>query len=541
MDTEPFNISADEVNCLVHAYLRDCGFEHAAFSLRSEARLEKSNNFQKQVPHGELVDLLGRALLFNSVENHPAGRQGCNVPITLLDKHACSFGGRPLAAALVTPAPVFASPAIPAPVPSTSFTPTPQVSKNQEHASATAFIPSMPMEIDMTAEVSGTASGSGDFLTAIEQSAIQMLPAFDSEIFAIAWNPVNQTLLASGAKDSTINLWKLDFASNDTRIPLSTPAKPFSQLRLTENDEADITSLDWNATGTLLAVGAYDAKLRVLTASGDLYFEDSSYEAPIFAARFSPLGKWLVTASLDNRVCVWDVERRRLHRVPLFRGPCLDIAWYSENIYVVGGNDKRVSVMDVNGNGPLTVFVGHDNEVNQVRINAKKTMIASASDDHTARIWLGSSIKINTDGTAPPLVKQCVVLRGHSASVNSVAFSGGDTEYIATASFDKQMRLWDPRTGQCTHHFTHHTGPIFSLAFNKNGRLLATGAQDGFMNLYDMKTKQRIWSWRVEGKVTSGVFDLAFQVTPNYERLCVGLESGRLGIVNLKRLPFVAS
>lgn len=40
-----------------------------------------------------------------------------------------------------------------------------------------------------------------------------------------------------------------------------------------------------------------------------------------------------------------------------FVGPCLDVAWYSESIYIVCGNDRRVSVMDVNGNGPVTVFV----------------------------------------------------------------------------------------------------------------------------------------------------------------------------------------
>ena len=49
------------------------------------------------------------------------------------------------------------------------------------------------------------------------------------------------------------------------------------------------------------------------------------------------------------------------------------------------------------------------------------------------------------------------------------------------------MRLWDPRTGQCTHYFSDHFGPIFSLAFNEAGRFLASGSQDGFLHLYDMK------------------------------------------------------
>ena len=102
------------------------GFEHAAFSLRSEARLDRSTNFHKQVPHGELVDLLGRALLYNSVVEHPTGRQGCNAPISLLEKHVCSANGRQFAP-VIAPAPVSVSPAIPASTSSATLTPAPLV------------------------------------------------------------------------------------------------------------------------------------------------------------------------------------------------------------------------------------------------------------------------------------------------------------------------------------------------------------------------------------------------------------------------------
>ena len=80
-----------------------------------------------------------------------------------------------------------------------------------------------------------------------------------------------------------MNIWQLDPASNDLKVPLTTPANPRSSTRLTSHNEADVTSLDWNLSGTLLAVGAYDAKLRVLTAGGDIYFEDSNYEVCTFS------------------------------------------------------------------------------------------------------------------------------------------------------------------------------------------------------------------------------------------------------------------
>jgi len=48
------------------------------------------------------------------------------------------------------------------------------------------------------------------------------------------------------------------------------------------------------------------------------------------------------------------------------------------------------------------------------------------------------------------------VLTGHTGAVNSVAFSP-DAALIATVSADLTPRLWDARTGACTHELTGHT------------------------------------------------------------------------------------
>ena len=37
-------------------------------------------------------------------------------------------------------------------------------------------------------------------------------------------------------------------------------------------------------------------------------------KGPIFAAKFSPSGQWVATASLDSTSCVWDIKNKRLQR-----------------------------------------------------------------------------------------------------------------------------------------------------------------------------------------------------------------------------------
>ena len=111
---DPFHITADEINCLIHAYFKDSGpcrqhsaailtpdlkrhlvgFQHSAFVLRAEGRLEHSPHYRKHVPRGELVELLSKALLFSEVEAHWKGdtmTMACTNQFKLLEHHTCSF------------------------------------------------------------------------------------------------------------------------------------------------------------------------------------------------------------------------------------------------------------------------------------------------------------------------------------------------------------------------------------------------------------------------------------------------------------------
>ena len=82
--------------------------------------------------------------------------------------------------------------------------------------------------------------------------------------------------------------------------------------------------------------------------------------------------------------------------------------------------------------------------------------------DGAVRLW---------DATAhTPLA----VLRGHTAPVHRVAFSG-DGSLIASASQDRTVRLWDVRTCRGAPPVLTHGSVIYGLAFSPDGTRLATG------------------------------------------------------------------
>jgi WD40 repeat protein len=86
--------------------------------------------------------------------------------------------------------------------------------------------------------------------------------------------------------------------------------------------------------------------------------------------------------------------------------------------------------------------------------------------------------------TALPIWRR---LPGRTGPVLSVAFSL-DGRILATGSGDGTARLWDSATGRPRATLTSHTDAVTSVAFSPDGRTLATGSGDGTARLWDTAT-----------------------------------------------------
>ena len=103
---------------------------------------------------------------------------------------------------------------------------------------------------------------------------------------------------------------------------------------------------------------------------------------------------------------------------------------------------------------------GHTGPIVALALSPDGTMLASASWDHTVRLW-------PLDGGAPR------VLEGHAQAVNGVAFSPDGRELVS-AGYDATLRIWRLSDGGVSVH-TLPT-PLNTVAVAPDGEIVAAGA-----------------------------------------------------------------
>ena len=85
-------------------------------------------------------------------------------------------------------------------------------------------------------------------------------------------------------------------------------------------------------------------------------------------------------------------------------------------------------------------------------------------------------------------------LKGHAGSVNALAFShaGKDDLLLASASSDKTIRVWNVARRKEDFKLEGSPGPVQSLAFHPQGRRLVSIGSDRMIRLWDTVTRQEI-------------------------------------------------
>ncbi|KAK1317660.1 Protein SPA1-RELATED 3 [Acorus calamus] len=336
-------------------------------------------------------------------------------------------------------------------------------------------------------------------------SDVTILEGHNSEVFACAWSP-DSSLLASGSGDSTARIWPIP---DGPRGPMngkdiSANAKILKHFKGKTNEKCkDVTTLEWNVEGTLLATGSYDGQARIWTRDGELRNTLNKHRGPVFSLKWNKKGDFLLTGSVDRTAIVWDVKTGDCkQQFDFHTAPTLDVDWRNNVQFATGSTDYKIYVCKVGENRPIKTFLGHEGEVNSVKWDPTAALLASCSDDRTVKIWSLKQDKFLHD------------LREHSKEIYTIRWSptGPSTSnpnqqlLLASASFDSTVKLWNVEHGVQVHSLEAHRQPVYAIAFSPNGEYLASGSLDQCIHIWSVKEGKVVKTYTGNG----GIFEVCW-------------------------------
>lgn len=329
-------------------------------------------------------------------------------------------------------------------------------------------------------------------------------PSGDLVVQPIAFNPFG-TELAALKTPLAVGLW-------DTRT-----GRP---LKIDMSMQSEINDLHFHPTRPWLAAGGDDGSVTVWDTRNGKVVQRLKLTSRISQLRFSQTGDRLGAGCDDGTACLWNTDSWEPHTFPHAR-PVRSLNFSPDgNFLAVGLGEKKqlwslsepnggVRVWDTHAFKAVTDTLAHDGPVNQVVFHPGRPLLAAASGaglrvsslyPGATRVW---SLLLPEKGSWPVLKPPAayqgklkddrvvisdlgVVRHGSKILINSFAFSQ-DNRLLATGAEDFTARLWSLPACTPRSRPMPHEGPVRAVAFNSDGKWLATAASS------DSGTTVRIW------------------------------------------------
>lgn len=279
-----------------------------------------------------------------------------------------------------------------------------------------------------------------------------------------------------------------------------------------------VNAAKYSPDGKVIATASSDRKVRIWDSeTGELLHVFEGHNLIVNNVSFSQDGKMLASMAMDKSVRIWDIENSvLLHTLENASGMPYNYAVFSPDnellfssigkVWDVASEELKYTI--VLPNGPCKAGFSPD--------GAK--LMVSSYDWHTydstkkEPAVLG---EIKVTGTYDGAARIFDASSGnllfelkHFQHISSAHFSH-DSKMVVTSSFDKKVKVWDAKSGVLIHEFENNSELLFA-DFSPDDNTVFSYSKTGVVQFYDIAGGELLKSYQIEGSIRA--VDLQNQV-----------------------------
>ncbi|MEL7242898.1 MAG: hypothetical protein AAGM40_11200 [Cyanobacteria bacterium J06573_2] len=291
----------------------------------------------------------------------------------------------------------------------------------------------------------------------------------------------------------------------------------------------------------------------------------TGHNGAVLAVTVTPNGKYLISASKDNTIKVWNFQTgEEFFTLSGHSDWVLTLAVTPDSKQVISGSkDKTLKIWSLETGKEIDTLKGHTRPINALVVTPNGKTLISASGDSTFRVWdlenkkeVFNSYNHGYDITALAITpngeqvilaisnnkivvwslicaKKLLTINGHSDIISTLAVTP-DGKYLISGSWDTTLKVWNLKTNifvlkRLLFALIGHSDRITAAVITPNSKLIISDSLDKTHKVWSLETQKEVFSLKENrGEINP------LAVTPDGKYLISGSEDNTIKVSSLE-------